>query len=246
MLKTGGKDSGFGEAAQQQASAALASAADDLMARHAQMQAMERKKAAAAARTRGPGERVATAAKASKDEGEADDDDDDDDKEDEEVWLDAMREKRLAAIQKACAQRQSRLRTGDGEYKHIVECDFLKEVTGAERVVCHFFHRDFERCKIMDMHLARLAAEHDDTKFIKIDAEKAPFFVQKLAIRVLPTLVIFNDGVAVDRIIGFNDVGNKDDFATGVLEKRLIRAGAIFDEEAERRSRKAKPVKTLL
>jgi hypothetical protein len=33
----------------------------------------------------------------------------------------------------------------------IVEEEFLKEVTGSELVVCHFYHNDFERCKIMDM-----------------------------------------------------------------------------------------------
>jgi hypothetical protein len=31
--------------------------------------------------------------------------------------------------------------------------DFLEVVTKGERVVCHFFHKDFERCKIVDRHL---------------------------------------------------------------------------------------------
>ena len=36
-----------------------------------------------------------------------------------------------------------------------------------------------------------------------INAEKAPFFVEKLGIRVIPTMVMFKDGIAVDRILGF-------------------------------------------
>ncbi len=35
--------------------------------------------------------------------------------------------------------------------REINEEEFLKEVTSSELVVCHFFHKDFERCKIMDM-----------------------------------------------------------------------------------------------
>lgn len=53
-------------------------------------------------------------------------------------------------------------------------------------------------------HLARLAKRHVECKFLKLDAEKAPFFVDKLAVRVLPTVVCFKDGVAFpDRIVGF-------------------------------------------
>lgn len=35
----------------------------------------------------------------------------------------------------------------------------------------------------MDMRLGELAPRHLETKFLRIDAEKAPFFVQKLQAR---------------------------------------------------------------
>lgn len=38
------------------------------------------------------------------------------------------------------------------------------------------------RCKVMDMRLGELAPRHLETKFLRIDAEKAPFFVQKLQV----------------------------------------------------------------
>jgi hypothetical protein len=54
----------------------------------------------------------------------------------------------------------------------------------------------------------------------------APFLVQKLSIQTLPCLVIFGAaGQVKDRIVGFEDLGNKDEFGTGVLEWRLGRAG---------------------
>ena len=37
-----------------------------------------------------------------------------------------------------------------GTYEEVAEGDFLGIVTSTERVVCHFFHREFERCRIMD------------------------------------------------------------------------------------------------
>jgi hypothetical protein len=43
----------------------------------------------------------------------------------------------------------------------------------------------------------------------------------------LPTIVCFVDGIAVDRVVGFEDLGNKDDFPTIALTRRLIRSGAL-------------------
>lgn len=48
--------------------------------------------------------------------------------------------------------------------------DFLEAVTQTENVVCHFFHRDFERCKLLDKHLSILARKYFDTRFIKVSA----------------------------------------------------------------------------
>ena len=44
---------------------------------------------------------------------------------------------------------------------------------------------------------------------------------------MLPTIVCFIDGVAVDRVVGFQDVGNRDDFPEIALTRRLIKSGAI-------------------
>ncbi len=50
------------------------------------------------------------------------------------------------------------------------EGDFLEIVTQTQRVVCHFYHQDFERCKVLDKHLQVLARKHFDTRFIKLSA----------------------------------------------------------------------------
>ena len=43
-------------------------------------------------------------------------------------------------------------------------------MTQTQRVVCHFYHQDFERCKVLDKHLQVLARKHFDTRFIKLSA----------------------------------------------------------------------------
>jgi hypothetical protein len=176
-------------------------------------------------------------------------------------------------------------------------------VTKTENVVCHFYHRDFERCKIIDAHLAPMAKRFMETRFIKVSApvsqqaagcwwplarmapttlgrllvlayaynlhmccrvrtpqgqhrvrsilfaqhnrllgadahllaagpcarvailQDAPFFTVKLGIRVLPCIVLFKHGRVVSKIVGFDQLGGKDDFSTASLEKQLHAAG---------------------
>ena len=57
----------------------------------------------------------------------------------------------------------------------VKESDFLDTVTQTRQVVCHFWHRDFLRCKIVDKHLGQLAKQHFDTRFIKVSAAVRAF-----------------------------------------------------------------------
>lgn len=152
--------------------------------------------------------------------------------------LEKLHAERIQAMKREAEKRQKLQQQGYGEYRLVTEGDFLSEVTKSPRVVCHFFHREFIRCKIMDKHLKLLTPKYFDTKFICIDAENCPFFVTKLAIKVLPCVILFRDGVAVDRIIGFQELGGVDDFATKSLESRLLKAGLLIakkvvDEDGE-------------
>jgi thioredoxin-like negative regulator of GroEL len=54
-----------------------------------------------------------------------------------------------------------------------------------------------------------------------------------LQVQVLPTIICFIDGVAVDRMVGFEDLGNKDDFRTVALSRRLIRSGCLLAKTSE-------------
>lgn len=148
--------------------------------------------------------------------------------EEEEKIMRSLREKRYTEIKNEYSEQQENMIKGHGSYTEIVEQDFLPNVTGSKYVVCHFYHKDFERCKIVDMHLRKIARVHTEARFIYLDAEKTPFFVEKLQIQMLPSIICFVDGVAVDRIVGFSELGNKDDFPTLALTRRLINGGILI------------------
>ena len=133
------------------------------------------------------------------------------------------------------------MKKGDyGEYTEVSqEKEILTVTTNTKRVVCHFFHKDFRRCDIVDKHLKALSTTHVHTRFIKINVDNAPFLVEKLAVRMLPCIIAFIDGHAVDRyhtsndstniirVVGFDELGGSDSFQTPVLERRLGNSGVI-------------------
>ena len=160
------------------------------------------------------------------------DDDLDDMDEEEEKLMRQMKEQRLAEMKEEYQENQKNKALGTGTYSEILETEFLPTVTKTQYVVCAFFHKDFERCKIIDMHLQKIAPNHTETLFVKIDAERAPFFVNKLQIRTLPTIVCFEDGIAIDQIVGFEELGEEDDFPTMNLIRKLVKIGMLLPKTA--------------
>ncbi len=168
--------------------------------------------------------------------GNNDDDDDSDDEWDDllndDTELLAIRERRIREMREKQMQAAEQKSLGHGEIRLITQDEFLPECTGkSEYVAVHFFHKEFERCKIMDHHLKLIAAKHLSCKFLRMDAEKTPFFIHKLQIKTLPTLIVFREGKTVDRLTGFEglviDPAEPDKWHTGRLEAWLSNTGAI-------------------
>jgi hypothetical protein len=110
------------------------------------------------------------------------------------------------------------------------------QVTSQTHVVVHFFHDEFMTCKVMDKHLRLLAPRALGARFLRLDARKAPFFVGKLKVRVLPTLVFFKDGVATGRQTGFEGLvsaAGDQDFPTARLLRALM-VGGVLGEAARK------------
>ncbi len=92
--------------------------------------------------------------------------------------------KRMDIVEKEQDKIKEKAKRKYGEVRDIVETEFLDTMLKNEIVVCHFYNNSFERCKIMDKHLKTIAESHHDTLFVKINAEKTPFFTAKLNIKV--------------------------------------------------------------
>ena len=117
---------------------------------------------------------------------------------------------------------------GHGQYTEITEeKEFFDICKKSNKVVCHYFRDSTFRCKIVDKHLIILAPKHLETRFIKLNVERAPFLCDRLRIRVLPTISCVIDSITKDYIKGFDELGGDDDFSTEMLEWRLGVAGVI-------------------
>ncbi|CAF2147051.1 hypothetical protein BRARA_A00390 [Brassica rapa] len=144
--------------------------------------------------------------------------------------LEVLRERRLQQMKKMAEKRKRWMSHGHGEYTEIPsEKDFFAAVKASERVVCHFYRENWP-CKVMDKHMGILAKQHIETRFVKIQAEKSPFLAERLKIVVLPTLALIKNTKVDDYVVGFNELGGKDDFSTEDLEERLARAQVIHYE----------------
>ncbi|KAF9401536.1 hypothetical protein BGZ94_005181 [Podila epigama] len=164
--------------------------------------------------------------------------------ENDDYGMASFREQRIEEFKEEVAKRKLVMEYDYGVYKDITDEKEVMDIsTKAKHCVIHFYHSDFRRCMIIDKHLEALAKKHGKTKFIKIKVENAPFLVEKLQVKVLPCVISFTDGMAVDRLIGFEELGNTDNFSTAMLELRYKTVGVIEqDKKEEKRNLKKKSI----
>lgn len=151
--------------------------------------------------------------------------------------IEVLRERRLQQMKRMAEKRSHWISLGHGDYSEIPsEKEFFSIVKASERVVCHFYRENWP-CKVMDKHLSILAKQHIETRFVKIHAEKSPFLAEKLKIVVLPTLAVIKNAKVENYMVGFDELGGRDDFSTEELEERLGKYQVInFDGESSVRS----------
>ncbi|KAF9358693.1 hypothetical protein BGX26_001129 [Mortierella sp. AD094] len=165
------------------------------------------------------------------DEKELDDDELFEELENDDYGMSSFREQRIEELKEEVEKRRLMVEFDHGSYKDVAnEKEVMDITTKTKHCVVHFYHSDFRRCMIVDKHLETLANKNIKTKFVKIKVENAPFLVEKLQVKVLPCVIAFTDGIAVDRLVGFEELGNTDNFSTSMLELRYKTAGVIEDE----------------
>ncbi|KAJ1351743.1 Thioredoxin domain-containing protein 9 [Parelaphostrongylus tenuis] len=163
----------------------------------------------------------------------------------DESEIETIRRRRMEELRKMQKAKAEMLSIGHGKYEEIAdEKEFFEATKKSKNVVCLFYLNGNMRCKIVDKHLNILAAKHFGTRFIHVNAEKVNFLVNRLNIRVIPTIAIVRDQKTIDYIRGFDDLGGIDEFSTETLENRLARSGVIKIEKAkvERQEKRNCPI----
>ncbi|XP_061531735.1 glutaredoxin 3 [Phycodurus eques] len=79
--------------------------------------------------------------------------------------------------------------------------DFLAKA-GSRLTVVHFQASWAPQCAQMNEVMAELAKEHAHATFVKLEAEALPEVSEKYAISSVPTFILLNGGVQVDRVDG--------------------------------------------
>lgn len=93
--------------------------------------------------------------------------------------------------------------------------DTLKEIVeGNDKVIVQYGATWCGNCRIVKPKFKRLAGQHEDVKFIYIDAEKLPLSRGLAEIKNLPTFAGFKNGKLIT-----SKAGNKEEVITRVLDE---------------------------
>lgn len=142
--------------------------------------------------------------------------------------LESLRKQRISELKKKESQRAEWLANGHGEYEELAEEKmFFDTIKKSKNCVVHFYTNSSPRCAIVDKHLKLLAPKHIETRFVSLNAEKCPFLAQNLKIKTIPSIVLVHESIMVDKIVGFSQLGNRDDFSTEMLEWRIAHSEVI-------------------
>eukprot|EP00934_Nitzschia_sp_Nitz4_P000440 Nitzschia sp. Nitz4//scaffold322_size40381//14080//14814//NITZ4_007559-RA/size40381-processed-gene-0.20-mRNA-1//-1//CDS//3329547824//440//frame0 len=163
---------------------------------------------------------------------------------DDEDGLEALRQQRLAQMQKQHQQMQTWRDLGHGTYTDLaqghdsrdVAKQFFEVSKTSPRVVVHFYRPSTRYCDVFHAHLEKLARKHFETKFVKVNVEDcdhqgggASFLVERLGIVVMPTLVLIKDRQAFHHIRGFDELGGTPDFSEQALAYVLGSTHGVID-----------------
>lgn len=155
--------------------------------------------------------------------------------------LDLLRERRLKQLQQNQQQRNKWKDQGHGEYSELAESDcdvakaFFNATKQSERMVVHFHRPTTLLCNVFHKHLTDIAAQHLETKFIKINVESAErdgnqgiiYLVDKLGITCMPTVVLVLNRKVVYQLRGCSDLGESEDFPPTLLKQVMAAHGVL-------------------
>jgi len=59
-------------------------------------------------------------------------------------------------------------------------------------------------CKVIAPHIVTMSNSYPAVRFYKLDVDEVPDVAQDLAVRAMPTFIVFKDGEKVGEVVGAN------------------------------------------
>ena len=87
--------------------------------------------------------------------------------------------------------------------KHIKDSAEFNNETAKGKVLVDFFATWCGPCKMLSPVLEKVASEHEDLTVLKVDVDEVGDVAAQYGIRSIPTLILFEDGKAVDMKLGY-------------------------------------------
>lgn len=86
----------------------------------------------------------------------------------------------------------------------IYQEEFVEKVINSPNIVVVDFFADWcGPCKMLSPILEKLSTVNSDVEFYKINIDENPAISDEFEVQSIPNIVIFKNGQAVDRSIGF-------------------------------------------
>ena len=86
----------------------------------------------------------------------------------------------------------------------ILKSEEFDGVISSGVVLVDFFATWCGPCKMIAPVLEKLSAEYPNIEFVKIDVDQSPMIAARYQVQSIPTLIMFKDGEAVERQVGFS------------------------------------------
>lgn len=132
--------------------------------------------------------------------------------------LERLRERRMQQMKQNAHKAQELRAKGHGEYATITDTkEFFDAMKQSDKTVVHFFTPANAFCELVDGHLERLSKHHIETRFVRLNAEKSEYLVDKLGVWMIPCIALIKDQKVVKMIQGLDELGGTDKFSTAFL-----------------------------
>lgn len=142
--------------------------------------------------------------------------------------LDRLRERRRAQMKKQMEQKQIWKAKGHGEVSELADQhQFFQTTKTSKQVVVLFYTPTNTFGPVIDKHMITLAPLHMETKFCKINAEKAEYLVNKLNVWMMPTIMCIKDQQVVHQFNGLVEFGGTDAFSSTFFAYHLSQHGVL-------------------